>query len=395
MMKPLHFSLSLLAGLCLPLSAAEGVGWNQDNNVFKPASAHEGKLAAFLGAPEMSMQSIFSKDRFPNVTVAADGSVLAVFGGVGLRRSTDGGSTWGEPVTIAKGFMGGGVTVDEVSGEVFAFVEDGHPPSPLAVFASKDHGLSWERREVVIHPNSMGHGPSMHMNDHGICLRHGKYKGRLIRPTRWYGRSNYPREIFHTHYTNAMFSDDGGRTWKTSEPFPVMGTGEACIVELSDGTLHYNTRRHWAPTKDDSLWRWTAVSRDGGATWVEPTRSAVLPDGNTDSTYGLMGGLVRLPVLGRDILVFSNIVSDQGRKNGHVWASFDGGESWPVRRQVFGGSFAYSSLDAGRPGTPSEGWIYLLFEGGPKGAGTMARFNLAWILAGEPTGDGAVPDWVR
>lgn len=395
MMKPLLFSLSALTGLSLTLSAADGVGWNQDNKVFKPASAHEGELADFLGEPEMSMTSVFAGGRFPNVTVAADGSVLAVFGGVEVRRSTDGGASWGEPVTIAKGFMGGGVTVDEVSGEVFAFIEDGHPPSPLAVFASKDHGVSWEKREVVIHPNSMGHGPSMHMNDHGICLRHGNYKGRLIRPTRWYGRSNYPREVFHTHYTNAMFSDDGGRSWKASEPVPVMGTGEACIVELSDGTLHYNTRRHWAPTKEDSLWRWSAVSRDGGQTWEDPKRSEVLPDGNTDSTYGLMGGLVRLPVAGRDVLVFSNIVSDKGRRNGHIWASFDGGGTWPLRRQVFEGKFAYSSLDAGRSGTASEGWIYLLFEGGPQGAGTISRFNLSWLLGGETTGDGEVPEWVQ
>ena len=74
-----------------------------------------------------------------------------------------------------------------------------------------------------------------------------------------------------------------------------------------------------------------------------------------------------------------------------VWASFDGGKSWPVKRLVFEGPGAYSSLDAGRPGTPSEGWIYLLFE---SGGGTMARFNLGWLLKGEKTGDGEVPAWV-
>jgi hypothetical protein len=25
----------------------------------------------------------------------------------------------------------------------------------------------------------------------------------------------------------------------------------------------------------------------------------------------------------------------------------------------------------------------------------IARFNLAWLLQGEPTGDGTIPDWVR
>jgi len=107
-----------------------------------------------------------------------------------------------------------------------------------------------------------------------------------------------------------------------------------------------------------------------------------------------MGGLVRLPVRDRDILVFSNIVSPGGRHHGHVWASFDGGRTWPIRRLVFEGPFAYSSLDAGRPETPSEGWIYLQFEGGPKGGGSLARFNLGWFLEGGKTGDGDVPGWI-
>jgi hypothetical protein len=58
---------------------------------------------------------------------------------------------------------------------------------------------------------------------------------------------------------------------------------------------------------------------------------------------------------------------------------------------VFEGRHAYSSLSAGRPGTPSEGWIYLNFEGGPQGGSTVARFNLSWLLEGEETGDGSIP----
>jgi sialidase-1 len=354
----------------------------------------EGPLGPFLGPPAMELAQVFERERFPNVVVATDGSVLAVWGGVVVRRSVDGGRTWGESTSVGPGFMGGGVTVDEVSGDVLAFVEEKHPPAPLTVYRSRDHGQTWKPDPTVIHPNSLGHVPSMHMNEHGITLRHGRHAGRLVRPSRWYGRQNYPQEFFPTHYTNAIFSDDGGRSWKASEPFPEMGTGEACVVELADGRLLYNTRRHWAADPADALWRWTAESADGGLTWTNHARSAILPDGDPASTYGLMGGLVRLPVAGRDILVFSNIVSPKGRKHGHVWASFDGGGTWPVRREVFPGGFAYSSLDAGRPETPSEGWIYLLFEGGPQGGGTLGRFNLAWLLAGEPTGDGTVPDWV-
>ena len=385
----------LLCGLVLPIlhaRAQSGREWN--NNVFKAPSFHEKEVSHFLKPAVFEAQQIFRAGRMPNVIVAMDGTVVAAFGGGEVRRSGDAGASWGDPIPVGKGMMGGGFIVDEISGDLLAFIEDEHPPAPLHVYRSKDQGRTWVEQPFTLHPNSLGHVASMHMNEHGITLRRGPFKGRLIRPSRWYGRTNYPVEYFPTHYTNAIFSDDGGKSWKSSEPFPEWGTGEACVAELADGTLYYNTRRHGAPTKEDSLWRWSAVSRDGGATWTDAVRSKVLPDGNQNSTYGLMGGLVRLPVLDRDILIFSNVVHPTGRQNGHVWASFDGGNTWPVRRQVHEKAFAYSSLNAGRPGTPSEGWIFLLYEGGPQGGGTFARFNLSWLIEGEKTGDGEVPDWV-
>ena len=30
----------------------------------------------------------------------------------------------------------------------------------------------------------------MHMNEHGVTLKKGKYEGRLIRPARYYGNNN-------------------------------------------------------------------------------------------------------------------------------------------------------------------------------------------------------------
>jgi sialidase-1 len=109
-----------------------------------------------------------------------------------------------------------------------------------------------------------------------------------------------------------------------------------------------------------------------------------------------MGGLIRLPIEGYDILIYSNLDSDigsmpreiggstgSGRERITVWASFDGGKTWPVKRLVFDGPSAYSNLGVGRQGTPSEGKIYLLFEGGQKGmyaSVNVAYFNLSWML---------------
>lgn len=336
--------------------------------------------------PFFEIQPLFADERFPNVVVATDGTVVASWGreNFRVRRSEDGGKTWGPAITVANpGFQGGGMTVDERSGDILVFIEEGHPISPLAVYRSPDHGQTWRRVEVTILPDPVGNLPSMHMNERGITLRHGPHAGRLIRPTRFYGGGN-DRQYWREHYTNAMYSDDGGRTWRTSAPFPAMGTGEAAIEELSDGRLYYNSRRHLSTDGMDPRRRYVAWSHDGGHTWVDLSVSAELPDGDQDRDYGLMAGLTRLPIDGRDILLFSNIDSASGRTNGTVWASFDGGRSWPVKRQVEPGSFAYSSMVAGRPGTASDGFVYLFFESGP--GGKVARFNLAWLLNGRELG---------
>jgi sialidase-1 len=335
------------------------------------------------GLPVFEVQQLVADERFPNVVTATDGTIVATWGreNFRVRRSKDGGKTWGPEITVANpGFQGGGTTVDENSGHILVFVEGGHPPAPLTVYRSKDHGKTWNAEEVTIKPNSLGHIPSMHMNEHGITLKNGKYAGRLIRPSRWYGNGN-DREFWDEHYTNAIFSDDGGKTWQASEPFPAYGTGEAAIAELSDGTLYYNSRRHKSTDGLNPRRRYIAYSHDGGKTWEDLSVSEKLPDGDQNRDYGLMAGLVRLPVNGHDILLFSNIESPEGRHHGTVWASFDGGKTWPVKRLVDEDSFAYSSLTAGRTGTPSEGMIYLFYES--DGGGKIARFNLAWLTGGK------------
>jgi len=353
------------------------------------------KIKSFMDPPELKIQQIFKDERFPNVVVTPRGTVLSSWGcpNIRVRRSEDGGESWGREIAIARsGFNGGGTTINEANGEIFIFVEDAHPPAPSTIYHSKDDGKTWKEQKVQIDADSSGKQPSMHMNEHGITLQHSKYKGRLLRPTRFYGEGNRPESLWPTHFTNAIFSDDGGETWQTSEPFPENGTGEAAITELSDGRIYYNSRRHWAPEGKNPRRRWIGWSHDGGMTWKETEICEVLPDGPQNSNYGCMGGLSRLRLENQDILIYSNCDSADSRTHGTVWASFDGGLTWPLKRLVYEGNFAYSSIDVGRPETVTESWIYLHFES--EGA-KMARFNLSWLLEGESTGDGESPSLVN
>ncbi|MBK8052549.1 MAG: exo-alpha-sialidase [Saprospiraceae bacterium] len=341
---------------------------------------------------------LFKGERFPNVVVSKKGTVIATIGRENfvVKRSENGGITWSDNILVHQpGFHGGGVISDEVSGDILVFMDDKHPPTPGKMFRSKDDGKTWKEEPLSITPDSKGNMPSLHMNEHGIILKFGKHKGRLIRPTRYYGQGN-DVNYWDQHYTNAIYSDDRGKSWKTSEPFPVMGTGEACIEQLSDGRLYYNSRRHKSTDGLDPRWRYEAWSEDGGHTWQNMNVSKVLPDGNQYSDYGLMGGLTRISTVDGDVLVFSNIdipkTADQkdlafenrwgDRRNGAVWLSRDGAKSWPVKKVIDSGGFAYSSLYAGRPGTPTEGLIYLLYEkieNGQYVGANMAIFNLPWL----------------
>lgn len=401
----------MLVGLCIVLGLVqEGSGQpyaaaptEQDRRVTtqtdRRATGKESSLPEYLGKPTFRMSRVFSDQRFPNIVVTPAGTLVALFGSNGLRarRSEDAGITWGAPIVVTStGISGGGAIA--TSAGIHVFVEAKHPPAPFRVFISEDDARTWRSPETppVIVADRHGNVPSLHMNEAGIVLQRGKHKGRLVRAARWYADGNRKDQWPH-HYTTAIYSDDRGRNWKTSKPFAEKGTGEAAVVELSDGRLYYNSRIHWPeaprPTRRRHAW-----SDDGGVTFRDWGIVDALPDGQQTRAYGCMGGLVRLPIRGRDILLFSNLDTRNARREKiTVWVSFDGGKTWPLKRLVYDGPAAYSSFAAGRAGTPTAGLAFLHFEGGgPDGRGShVAGLNLSWLLRGERTGNGKVPRWVR
>lgn len=396
----------------------------------KPA---EGPLGVFLDEPAFDTQVVFDDGdhvREPYLAIAVDGTLLAVRNNKGhLRRSEDGGKSWGDIINVSITHSDSNMIVDENTGHIMSVRMWSGTDT---VFRSTDHGKTWATEETKIKPNELMKrfaetgskkrvtkaSPAksgtyfMHANasESGVTLRHGEHKGRLLVSATFRPHDEaHPsdRDPDDAIYSCAIFSDDGGSTWLVSEFFPEGYTEEAALVELHDGRIYYNSRSHSGyydksfarKLRPDEALRREAWSNDGGETWEGLNISQVLPDGGGYARgYGMKGGLTRLPVKDRDILIFGNADTSGGdRKKMTVWASFDGGKTWPLKRLVYAPYGAYSSLVAGRPDTASEGLIYLLFEGGPEGrysAMQVARFNLSWILDGERIGNGDVPQWV-
>ena len=392
--------------LCLLLIATGTLGMARQPDPAPTA----GEIASITGGARPFFE-IWEEDNVYGVLdVAMDGTVL-LFSLQGephpdkrrgskiyLKRSEDGGSTWsdhqliGKPVKLDVEKLGigpyngkgwgndehhriaslGASVVDETTGEVMIFLTALHPA--LSMYKSRDHGRTWTLEDISFRKDSRGFLPIPNgACDPGITLRNGPHKGRLLVPSRV--MPNYSKQEEGKGYTNAVYSDDHGKTWLQSAPFPLDGTGESGLVELRDGTIYLNSRTH---TRKGN--RWVAFSDDSGETWRDLHQDDELFDGPPD-VYGCKASLLRLDRDDADILLFSTPSSNlPGRKNIRVWVSFDGGKSWPLNRLIKRGPGNYTWMTQGRKGTPSEGFIYLL-----AGKDWMARFNMAWLLdAGEP-----------
>jgi hypothetical protein len=340
--------------------------------------------------PVFEMQDLFGSVRIPNITVSSDGAVLAFAkSGRLLRRSEDGGKSWGSVQEVGPDAAGSAI-VDEINGDVMVV-----NPKGGRLWRSRDNGKTWAKEKITVKPNAVGQGHpdgvpvQTTCSESGITLLYGKHRGRLLMPARIQPpEGSNDQEWWPYNYNTAIYSDDGGKTWQTSGPVQ-SGTGEGTLAELSDGHIYYNSRCHMAIDHRRRI----ARSYDDGHMWTDWEVSEDLFEVGepfyfkygTKPSYGCNAGLVRMPLEatgGKDVLLFSTPDHPGAtRIRMTVWASFDGAKTWPVKRLVYEGPSAYSSLAAGK-----DGMIYLLFERGETKLYekiSMARFNLEWLTQGQ------------
>ena len=243
------------------------------------------------------------------------------------------------------------------------------------LLSSDDDGVTWAAPLDVTRTTkrptratTIASGPGA-----GIQLTRGTHAGRLIIPFNEgpYGKwQNY-----------AVFSDDAGKTWSYGDDvpgaFPSAGTGigrsqinEVQMVELADGSVLLDSRQFAGARV-----RRTAISRDGGKRWSPVKESPDLADPSCMAStlrYSFPDGTTT------GVLLHSGQRSS-GRERGTIYLSRDEGKTWPVKRVLVPGSFAYSVLTRF-----SDGTIGCLFEADGYGRIVFARFPLGWLVEDPP-----------
>jgi len=367
-------------------------------------------LYAGLGGPvraqnDFETSLVFEKGepygyRIPSVVVSKKGTVLAFAerrvglhdhaqNDIVLKRSLDGGRTWGPEIVVhqdGRNVLVNPCAVALDSGRVLLMYQwfkqgyharrgphmrllnpglKGDTVSHTLVVTSDSDGVTWEGpRDVTVgtkraRMNSTATGPGI-----GTILQRGEHKGRIIMPTNegwWEGRKWFFR-IY------ACYSDDGGETWDYGDAVPPgdKGYGNECqIVELSDGTLLFNSRSFAG-----NHLRKISRSRDGGKTW------SPLIDDETLIEPECMGSILRYswPEGGRSRILFANPASQQGRRRGTVRVSYDEGETWLLSKVIEVGPYAYSCLTR-----LPDGRIGVLYEAEDYREIKFAQFFIDWL----------------
>lgn len=283
-----------------------------------------------------------------------------------MKASPDGGTTWGPlQVVVDHGVDTAGNPAPVVlrgSGEVWLPFCTNPADAPrerrVHLTRSPDDGATWspptDLTDQVKLPawTHYATGPGRSIQLAG---------GRIVVPC------NHVDGTDGTSRSHVIFSDDG-ETWHLGGSLRV-GTDEAQVAELDDGSLLLNAR-----DLTETHRRVVARSTDGGLSWAETAFDQELLDPSCQ------GSLLQTP---RGLL-FSNPASERSAVRAHltVRRSLDGGRTWAASRVLHDGPAAYSALAL----TP-DGEIACLYEAGdtlpilPYDRIVLARFPFGWLAS--------------
>lgn len=332
--------------------------------------------------------------RIPAIVTAGDGSLVVATDkrkyndsdlpediDILVNRSTDGGRTWSEPLTLAEGTgVGHGfgdcalVRTNEEGGLIAVFVGgvgfwQSRPDNPLRTYLcrSHDNGRTWSQPTDITH---FILGPDCVVPEHRSWWSSFFASGAGLRTSS--GRLMFVAAVREDSLWMAcnylFYSDDDGETWQCSQKASPRGD-EAKVVELSDGRILMSIR-----AEGHRLYN---ISEDGGITWRDTT--SVWPELEAPACNGDI--LHCTAPDGRTLLLHS-LPYGKERKDVTVFVSFDEGKTWPVRRTIVPYPSAYSSLCQLPDGTIGL-YVEEAFNDGVNYSMVFYNFSLEWLLGEE------------
>jgi len=296
--------------------------------------------------------------RIPGIVTTKKGTLLGVYDvrynssvdlqeyvNIGISRSTDKGQTWekmqlamsfGEENGMPKAQNGVGdpaILVDQKTGTIWVIAAwtqgmgNGRAwfnsqagmdtrTAQLMLTKSEDDGITWSEpiniTEQVKDPSwyFLLQGPGM-----GITMQ----DGTLVFAAQYIDADKIPNACI-------IYSKDRGNTWQLHNPAH-SNTTESQVVEVEPGILILNMRDNRGGS------RAVSITKDLGKTWEEhPSSRKVLQEPIC------MASLIKVKaednILGKDILLFSNPNTTEGRNHITIKASLDSGLSFPETYQV-------------------------------------------------------------
>jgi sialidase-1 len=343
-------------------------------------------------------ESGYKSCRIPGLIVTTKGTLLAWCearhgkGGdwdpidILLRRSTDGGRTWGEVRHIAgdgKHTFNNPVALIDREGGVIHFLYCVEYARCFAMRSDDDGRTFSEPVEITgtFEPfkkdypwNVIATGPC-----HGIQLR----SGRLLVPV-WLSTGGHSH---HPSVVATIYSDDHGKTWHRGDiavqnTADVPNPNETVAIELSDGRVMLNCRNESPRHR-----RVIVTSPDGATGWSAPAFDDALTEPICNAS------IVRVttaPPADRNRIAFANPDNDvppppsakravrhgvqsYERKNLTLRLSYDEGKTWPVSKLLAPGRTDYCDLAA----APDGATIYCLHS--VSNGLTLARVPLGWL----------------
>ena len=340
------------------------------------------------GDPDYSMK-IFALQRFlytpysfgcknyriPAMIVAADGSIVTAIDrryeqsndlgnhkiDVAVRRSTDNGKTWSEPLIIAQGDSltengygyGDASFARTSSGKILCLMSAGRKSffegmRYITMQSSSDNGITWQTAPIEITAGNFidsvfgkKNGTGMYSifvsSGKGLTTRRGNVMFLCDCITEYGG-----------HEKNFLLkSTDEGRSWKLGPTLVYDHANEAKLIEKNDGTLLASVRQHGG--------RGFNMGSANGRRWGRQWRSNMLwgADCNADIIYYTRN----TDGSGKRDMILHSILKSESRKNLTIYKSHDEGNTWIEVFNIQPGDASYSTMEV-----LNDGSLAVLYE---------------------------------